>query len=167
MQYVKNKNDKFLHPDNALMTQLNNGRITTVLGSCIAITMYCEHDRAGAICHASLPICPDLKLNLNINSPLVFKYVDSSIYKMIEWFESKNIDIRKLEVKMFGGANYLLRAAGDKRIFNVGKNNIETARKILKEFRLNLKSTDIGGSDGRKIIFDVSDGVVLLKRIPH
>ncbi|MBI5664673.1 MAG: hypothetical protein HZC49_06265 [Nitrospirae bacterium] len=47
----------------------------------------------------------------------------------------------------------------------IGKQNIETVLKIIKTERLSLVASDVGGTDGRKIIFNTNTGEVLLKRL--
>lgn len=163
MGIFKNNGAVFLHPDEVVFSTRER-KITTVLGSCVAVTMFCQDKKVGTICHSSLPLCPDLGLNLDLNSKLLYKYVDSSIHKMLAWFDAKAISKDKLEVKLFGGSNYFLEGNSSKSIFNVGKRNCEIALDVLITFNIKPKATDIGGKYSRKIIFNCSDGSVLLKR---
>ena len=57
--------------------------VTTELGSCISVTMFHPESRIGAICHALLP-----RENMKGEA---FRYVDTSILKMLERFTGYGI----------------------------------------------------------------------------
>ncbi|MHC1697969.1 MAG: chemotaxis protein CheD [Geobacteraceae bacterium] len=131
--------------------------ISTVLGSCVSITMHSpEHGKSG-ICHAVLPeeVIP--------GEP--FRYVDSSIAAMLRQFDRHGIRKNVLEVKLFGGADILAPSEYGLREMTVGKQNILRAKQIINREQLNLLTYDIGGTRGRKIIFHTHSGVIYLKRL--
>ena len=92
------------------------------------------------------------------------KYVDGSIHRLYNWIERKCTNPRTIEVKIFGGTNHFIKSSND-TIFDIGKQNIDTAMETLKKFDIKPKVIDVGGQNGRKIIFNTQDGSVLLKRL--
>ena len=80
---------------------------------------------------------------------------------MIEKYASFDIHRSDIEIKVFGGADMY----ASRRSLSVGKQNIATALKTIKEERLNLLASDVGGTQGRKIFFNTYTGDVLLKRL--
>lgn len=65
---------------------------------------------------------------------------------------------RDLEVQLFGGARI---DPADTR----GERNSKEATKILRKLGLTPVSTDLGGSKGRKIVFDAASGQVAVVKV--
>jgi len=130
--------------------------VSTVLGSCVAVTMFHRATKRGRICHAILPRHP-LSGEGNI-----FHYVDSSIGCMLNDLLFGGAERPEIEVKLFGGANAIGRE--DDRA-TVGELNARRALQVIKEARLTILASDLGGRAGRKIVFDTRSGEVLLKRL--
>ena len=129
--------------------------ISTILGSCLSITMFNARLGVGGICHALFP--NDSKRKKGIE----FHYVDGSILYMINEFEKIGIKRNEIEVKVFGGAS--INDTAHKK--TVGQANIEAALDILNGNDLKVLTYDFGGTLGRKIIFYTHTGRVLLKKI--
>lgn len=140
--------------------------VTTVLGSCVAVTMFNARLRMGGICHALLadPLkegAPDGEFH----GP--YKYVSDAIQAMIDGFFRLGIHPAEIEVKLFGGANALSAGAGAGADGSVGQMNVRRARELLEQANLRPCKDHVGGLCGRKIVFDTFTGVVLLKRLPR
>jgi len=134
-------------------------RVSTILGSCVAVTIFNQRLRVGAICHALLPKNP--------KGHDALRYVDSAISSMFQKLEAMGVSKNEMEVKLLGGAHVLERNGTTQ---SVGQKNIETALEIMKQENLNLAVSDVGGRMGRKIHFYTHTGRVFftrIKRIPH
>lgn len=127
--------------------------VTTVLGSCVSVTMFDRFSGAASICHALLPEGPSVD---------AFRYVDSSIIHMLEMFASHGVNRQRLEVKVFGGAD-MLCASGSR--VGVGRRNVEIANQVLAASGLAVSMHDVGGTQGRKLFFVTHTGDVFLKRL--
>ncbi|MCP4540007.1 MAG: chemotaxis protein CheD [Chloroflexi bacterium] len=137
--------------------------ITTVLGSCISITMFNRRSEIGGMCHGLMPCCTDTKAC--DEDPLeCFKFVDCSIWHMVEQFQMRGIAPKDIEVKMFGGAS-IFGTIPDASNLSVGDQNVKSAKQVITEAGLNLVSFDVGGTSGRKILFYTHNGRVLLKEM--
>lgn len=127
--------------------------VTTVLGSCVSVTMFDRLSGTAAICHALLPEGP---------SADAFRYVDSSILHMLEMFASHGVNRQRLEVKVFGGADML--GVNGSRV-GVGRRNVEIASQVLAAAGLKASIADVGGTRGRKLFFVTGTGEIFLKRL--
>jgi|YNPMSStandDraft_2_1061718.scaffolds.fasta_scaffold00004_74 chemotaxis protein CheD len=127
-------------------------KLKTVLGSCVGICVYCKRYKIGALGHAMLPS----KHNNLIND---YKFVDTSIEKILEGFDKLKILSADLEAKIFGGAKiYFSDTAGI--LPDIGKMNVEMARKVLQKYKIRIIAEDVFGQLGRTIIFDLETGLV-------
>ncbi|HXY54321.1 MAG TPA: chemotaxis protein CheD [Nitrospirota bacterium] len=139
--------------------------IVTILGSCLSVTMFSRRLGVGGICHGLMPTCSYMKQCIEACKS-GFKYVDCSILRMVKQFEGLGAKRSEIEVKCFGGAELFSRNNDKTReAVSIGRENIQAARKILKQEGLTLLAMDIGGNGGRKILFYPHTGEVLLKRL--
>jgi chemotaxis protein CheD len=136
-------------------------RVSTLLGSCISVTMFCSRLKTGAICHALLPgngtAC--------VNPQDIFRYVDTAIPYMMERYADMGIKEQEIEAKLFGGADVLEISPARSNSPSVGKMNINTARGILSRIEIPIRAYDVGGKQGRKIIYYPHTGEVFMKRL--
>ena len=137
--------------------------VTTVLGSCLSVTMFIPRIEAGAICHGLLPNCGSKNSCIGGCADR-FRYVDCSIKGMLLIFEKLNIVKAEIEVKIFGGAD-MFDVNKMRQHLTVGRQNINSARRLVTSNGLKVAASDIGGVNGRKIIFHTHTGEVFLKRI--
>lgn len=139
--------------------------VRTVLGSCLAVTMFNHRLGVSAICHALLPE-PDPKEPRSNNFSERLKYVNSVIPEMLSRMRDYGITPNEIEVKIFGGAN-MLNSQIEQQNKNqpVGKLNVKTALKVIEAEGLRVSVSDVGGTLGRKIFFYTHSGEVLLKRL--
>ncbi len=136
--------------------------VTTVLGSCLSITMHHRTTRMSVICHA---VMPSIAEGRDGKKDAAFQYVDSSLQWMIGQYTGKGIRLRDIEVKMFGGAAMFQDTRSLREDMNIGKRNVDAALAFLKRHRIPLKAWNVGGNRGRKLIFNTLTGEVLAKFI--
>ena len=134
--------------------------VTTVLGSCVSVTMLCRRLSLWAICHGVLPEGNE------DDPPGCCRYVDESIRRMSEWFERRGALRKEIEVKLFGGAEILMERRDGSRFVPVGRANVNMALKILESEKLAVLTSDVGGYTGRKLRFHTRTGDVMVKRFP-
>ncbi|OEU66798.1 MAG: chemotaxis protein CheD [Desulfovibrio sp. S3730MH75] len=154
----------FLHTGDAFIG-ISPTIVSTVLGSCVAITMFSPQLKQGCICHAFLPsrteISPDKK------SPLqICRYVDTAVDYLLECMLRIGAKKNNLEIKIFGGSQGLTTNRVRAPLYMaVGDRNIIMAEKCLKKKGLHPVATDVGGSSGRKILYATHTGDIWLKRL--
>ncbi len=127
--------------------------ISTVLGSCVAVCIYDTIQRIGGMNHYLVPLW-----NGNgLQSP---KYGNISIPRLIESMESIGCDRSNMEAKIFGGGNVIDVSSEE---MMVGRKNVLIAKEILRDYRIPIKASDIGGEKGRRIMMRSDTGKIFLK----
>ncbi len=155
----------YLEPGNIYMGN-KKAIVKTILGSCVAITMFNQKLQTGIICHILLPSCKH-EIYCKTQCENQFKYLNCTAKKMLDIFQKIPVEPRDIEVKMFGGADVLPTTAKISTITTVGKQNIEAANKIIKDNHLRLLARDVGGISGRKVLFFPHTGEILLRRVKN
>jgi len=129
--------------------------VSTILGSCVSVTLYSSSARAGAICHSLLP------------SGVIedgFCYVDSSVKFIFEKLAAVAGTSEDFEAKLFGGSEIIGNRDSDNRV-SVGARNVEAAINALADLGVPIVASDTGGNSGRKIFFYTQTGEVYMRRV--
>ena len=137
--------------------------LETVLGSCVAAVFWFPPMQLGAMCHGALPECPHSLLRTSDISKAL-RYVDYSMYYLLDRLRSRGIDPAELQDKLFGGAN-VLTLTHHKTGKSIGRRNSEIAHHIVEREGLWLTASDLGGRRGRQIYFRTETGEVILRRM--
>jgi chemotaxis protein CheD len=148
----------YLKPGELMFTH-EPAQVTTVLGSCVAVTMFHPRLRFAAICHGMLP---EPKHDLEDEEER-FKYLSEAIPFMAARFRFLGLAPHEIEVKMFGGGNVLGFDDSDQAKKLVGSANVDTARQMLFRESMAVKAGSVEGDCGRKIVFNTQTGEVLHK----
>jgi chemotaxis protein CheD len=136
--------------------------IATVLGSCVAVTLFSPSIRLAAICHAMLPH-PHLAHMGAVAKADRFRYLTFAIPAMVEPFRQAGLFCDEIEVKMFGGANVIELGNEESPGEGIGADNVRMAEKLLDHFGLKIVASNTGGERGRKLFFDTVTGEVFHK----
>lgn len=145
------KADYFVYPG-----QIQTGRhpcsIRTILGSCVAVTLVDRKARIIGLCHYLL----DKALQGEKGG---FRYGEIAIPALIEAMEAQGANTKAMEAQIFGGANLSANLASFHD--EIGRANVEIARKSMEMLRIPVIHEDVGGQLGRNILLTSSDfGVV-------
>jgi chemotaxis protein CheD len=130
--------------------------VTTVLGSCVAVTLFSPRTRIGSICHAVLP---------SGLGPEPGKFADQAIRYMIDYFHEQQIDTDELVAKVFGGADMFPQMRGSRNQGTIGAQNIRASLAALEQAGINPAVVEVGGQQGRKLVFFSDTGDVYIKRV--
>lgn len=138
-------------------------RIRTVLGSCVAVTIWHPQKMVGGMCHIILPkrhaSHRDSTMASNEKSA---KYADEAIELMFLEMKKQKIRPKECHVKVFGGSNMFpsLKATKENQI---GDRNLQAVLSELDYYGFNIHANHYGGEDSRYIIFDVWSGFAWVK----
>ena len=152
--YETVNNGHYLLPGN-LFAHTEPYTVTTVLGSCVSVCLWDPAKRIGGINHFMLPFWN----GEGLASP---KYGNIAISKLIERMLDLGCEKRGLRAKIFGGG-VMFKATS--ALMNIGERNIILAQDMLSEEKIPVIASDVGGSNGRKIIFQTGTGSVSMKRL--
>lgn len=138
--------------------------VTTVLGSCVSATFFHQATGLAAICHALQPKCPNSQHCME-GCSVRYRYAVCAIQAMTRQMTARGVRPREIEVKLFGGAALIGTTRPETAATSMGRQNVTAAMETIHDCGLILKVMDVGGSFGRKIIFDTGTGEVLMKRL--
>jgi len=131
--------------------------VSTVLGSCVSVCLYDPMLMQGGINHFILP-------HWNGNDLATMKYGNLAIIRVLEELLILGSKYENVVAKVYGGAEVL---SGTPTNFQIGKRNAQIAFEILNEFRIPVLISNVGGNNGRKIIFNTYTGEVEHNFIRH
>ena len=137
--------------------------VTTVLGSCVALTFFSAQLQLGGICHAMLPEPRSPEAFEEGGGPERWKYVCYAVEERVQCFSPHGLVPAGVEVKLFGGARLQDGEWVPGRWGNVGAANVALARALLDEAGFSVCAFDVGGSHGRKVVFNTQTGEVHVK----
>lgn len=129
-------------------------RIRTLLGSCVAITLWHPERMIGGMCHYMLPNRP------KHGGPLDGKYADEAMALFLQQVAHHQTRPEDYQVKLFGGGTMF---PGYSEETSVARSNINTARQLVTRHHLRLSAEDLGRNGHRDVIFDISSGHVWVR----
>lgn len=151
---VSDNNRFFLTPGNLFVSR-DGYMVTTILGSCVSVCLWDPVIRVGGINHFMLPLWN----GEGLASP---RYGNIATRKLIGKMMDFGAEKRRLQAKIFGGGDVIRMG---NTFMNIGERNIMTAEDILEREGIPVIGKDVGGTRGRKIIYNTATNEVLLKRL--
>lgn len=153
----------YLNPGELLVSR-EAATVVTVLGSCVAITFFNARLHLSAICHAMLPRPRHGETQTRPGKER-FKYLSEAVPHMVEEFRRAGIPPAETTVKLFGGANVIGGRSTDSQEHWVGTNNVQAARELLEAAGFAITAANVGGTRGRKLLFNTATGEVRHKHL--
>jgi len=132
----------------------NQTRISTLLGSCVSITLWHPRKHIGGMCHYMMTerkTPPDAKLD--------GRYANEAFALFLQHVERAGTRPSEYQAKLFGGANMFKDEASN---MDIGARNIEYAHRFLASQHIALIAEHVAGSGRRKLHFDLWNGNVWL-----
>lgn len=136
-----------------------NTRISTLLGSCISITLWHPRKRIGGMCHYMLTERNPHRASA-AGAALDGRYASEAFALFLQHVEAAGTHPREYQAKLFGGGNMFDGGVSGK--MDIGPRNIEYGRRLLAANNIALMAEHVGGSGRRKLHFELWSGDVLL-----
>lgn len=152
-------NDIFLQPGDFYFGDRET-RVRTLLGSCVAITLWHPQFLIGGMCHYLLPEYGQV----NCKSGLDGRYADAALQLFMNEIRNTGTHPSEYTVKMFGGGNQFSGYA-QKSSHNIPQKNIQTGKRLLLHHGFKLSSYHIGGNGYRNIVLDIWSGNVWVQYV--
>lgn len=167
------KNQVYLKPGEFYFGD-KTSNVMTLLGSCVAITIWHPLKLIGGICHYQLPT-PKFRSNphqLNAN------YAEDAMALFLKNIAAIHTQPSEYQVKVFGGGNMFSNiisyedmadpfvATGEnlEEYKSVSSRNIAVAKEMLDRYGFNVVNHDVGGNQYRRLYFDIETGDVWLQK---
>ncbi|MCG6574411.1 chemoreceptor glutamine deamidase CheD [Pseudomonas sp. AF32] len=135
-------------------------RLRTILGSCVAITLWHPERKIGAMCHFMLPS------RLRCSTALNGMYADEAIELFVREARAHRTDPEDYQLKLFGGGEMFPELQREVPFGDVARLNINAALEMAALYRLDLIAQDLGSTGYRSIIFDLCNGDVWVRHQP-
>jgi chemotaxis protein CheD len=127
----------------------------TLLGSCVAITLWHREKKVGGMCHYLLAHRDQYRNNLNHPCG---HYASDVVAYFLKQCRKHNLAPGSFEVKLFGGGNMCEEL--EHTPVNVAHNNMREGRSLLLQNGFQIRAEDMGGIRYRKIYFELETGDV-------
>jgi chemotaxis protein CheD len=147
----------FLQPGDWYFSDADN-RLRTLLGSCVAITLWHPQRFLGGMCHFLLPT-----RNQAGAIELGGRYGDEALFLLLREARAAGCRPRDFDWKVFGGASMDSCQTRDPEVGHVGRRNVRMALELLSELGITPQSVDVGGRAPRSIMLDNWNGAVWVR----
>ena len=134
-------------------------RIRTLLGSCVAVTLWHPRAQIGGMCHYMMPTRGGEPAGAELSG----RYADEAMEILMDELHSAGTSPRDYQVKMFGGGNQFAGAMG----IDVAARNVDFGMALLARHDLSLSAMHLGGNGHRQVILELWSGDVWLRHVDH
>ncbi len=136
--------------------------VRTLLGSCVAITLWHPRTRHGGMCHFLLPdrVRPG-------NGARDGRFGDEALEQIVDAIRLSGNEPHEYHAQVYGGADTLPETAP--RVPShagrpkVGERNVEKAWTLVDQYGFRLDSVDVGGNTPRLVLLDIATGIVEIR----
>ena len=140
--------------------------LRTVLGSCLAVTLWHPERRLGGMCHFLLP-----SRRRNPGDALDGRYGDEALEAMVAQVRQMRTEPSDYHAHLYGGADTMPEGTALK--FNVGERNIEQGFSLVDRYGFQIQGVDVGEDVPRNVTLTLATGEVEMRRglgrapLPH
>ncbi|MCS7304905.1 MAG: chemotaxis protein CheD [Thermoguttaceae bacterium] len=122
-------------------------QLSAVLGSCVGVAIYHPRLGVGGLAHVVLP-------HSNGPSDNPAKFADTAVPALVQELQKQGVPSAGLVAKIAGGA-CMFQIRGP---LQIGEANIQAVREALAQANIRLLAQHVGGTAGRRITLDCTDG---------
>ncbi|MBX7255034.1 MAG: chemotaxis protein CheD [Candidatus Hydrogenedentes bacterium] len=127
--------------------------LRAVVGSCVAVCLYDRILQMGGMNHYLRPHISD-------QTKATPQYGNVAISALVRMMDEAGSRRRDVVAQVLGGG-----APEDAQANWIGDQNVSIAREILARKGIRIVSEDVGGSVGRKIVFDTGTGEIAVLKV--
>ncbi|WP_431145664.1 chemoreceptor glutamine deamidase CheD [Pseudomonas alvandae] len=135
-------------------------RLRTILGSCVAITLWHPKRKIGGMCHFMLPS------RVRCSTALNGLYADEAIELFVRKARAHRTEPEEYQLKLFGGGEMFPELQRHVAFSDVARLNVNAALEMAALYRLDLIAQDMGSTGYRSIVFDLCNGDVWVRHQP-
>ncbi len=128
----------------------------TVLGSCVALSVWHPTLRFGGLCHYLLAQQPSHSGSAELmHGPGAGRYA-SSVLLLLKQAMQRYAALGEYQLGLFGGCDAFVNSV-------IGKQNVLYAQQWLQDHQLYLTYSDLGGTSSRTLVLHLDSGAIDLK----
>jgi chemotaxis protein CheD len=131
--------------------------LRTLLGSCLAVTLWHPERRLGGMCHFLLP-----SRQRKAGDALDGRYGDEALEAMMALLRATRTDPSEYQAHLYGGADTMPEGTALK--FNVGERNIEQGFNLVDRYGFQIQGVDVGEDVPRTVTLTLASGDVAMRR---
>jgi chemotaxis protein CheD len=146
---------RFLQPGH-LVISVEPMKITTILGSCVAVCLWDYRKRIGGMNHFMLPMFSG---GSAASSP---RFGDVAMHQLIEGLRAVGGRLPFMRARVFGGACMFEQMHS---ATHLGQKNADVAIEFLNDTGIEVVQVDTGGKRGRKVMYETEGGTACLMSI--
>ncbi len=132
-------------------------KLKTLLGSCVALTLWHPARRIGGMCHYMLP-----SRARRGGETLDGRYGDEAVEFMVQAIAKAGARTADFIAHLYGGADTMPDNSNFK--FSVGERNIELGWSLVDRYGFQLDGVDVGDNVPRTVTLDIDTGLVAMTR---
>ena len=137
-------------------------RVRTLLGSCVALTLWHPGLRVGGMCHYLLP-----SRGPHTTRTLDGRYGNEAFALLLREIRRRGAVPAQFEAKLFGGGRMFASQPGATLPgMDVQQRNVTQARALVAANGLALRAEHLGGVGHRLIVLDLATGDVWMRHTP-
>jgi len=136
-------------------------RVRTLLGSCVAITLWHPQRGLGGMCHYMLPERPPER-----GGEPDGRYAPDAMQLLLHAIVRHGARPADFEAKLFGGGRMFNAQAELSGPGAVQARNVQVARELVRRHGMPIRAEHLGGHGHRLLVFDLADGAAWLKHTP-
>ena len=123
--------------------------VTTIVGSGCALCLWDPSTGIGGVCQFIFPEGPEDELDPG-------RYGNQATGTLLQRLLDLGADPGEVQAKLYGGAHPKLTFGNTREC--LGHRNVKAAIHFLKEEDIHLVESEVGGTQGRKLVFQTNDG---------
>lgn len=131
--------------------------LRTLLGSCLAVTLWHPTRKLGGMCHFLLPT-----RQRKPGEPLDGRYGDEALEAMVALLRAARTEPCEYHAHLYGGADTMPEGSALK--FNVGERNIEQGFSLVDRYGFEIQGVDVGDDIPRTVTLSLASGAVDMRR---
>lgn len=140
-------------------------QVSTLLGSCVAITLWHPETLSGGLCHYMLPERGAAHRGVPARQ-LDGRYGDEALALLLAAARRAGCAPAECEAKLFGGGRMFAGPSGGSDALQVHLRNVEQAHRLARHHGLRVVAQHLGGQGYRQLRFDLHSGDVWMRFSP-
>jgi len=140
-------------------------RIRTLLGSCVAITLWHPRLHIGGMSHYMLSSRPRPKRDEALNG----RYAVEVMEMFMRELNRSHTKPREYQVKIFGGGRMFEHRGKEGKVrhdLGISERNVQAGRELVTRYGFTFIAEDLGGNGHRNVVLDLWSGDVWVKKTP-